>query len=101
MEGTGLDYKTLNQIYNDLKIQLFYLKEHNLSQTITKEGIYKIKGRYVVLDNTNIIDYSPENTEQKQLCKFIGELTDTSSVFSTSSSNNIIENTKINKECNV
>jgi len=55
----------------------------------------------VVLDNTNIIDYSPENTEQKQLCKFIRELTNTSSIFSTSSSNNIIENTKINKECNV
>jgi hypothetical protein len=66
-ENTNITYAMLFDLLSDLDIQLSYMNNLNIGVSVVNlENIYRINGRYVLLDSENIIAIDYENNKNEE-----------------------------------
>jgi hypothetical protein len=69
-ENTNITYAMLFDLLSDLDIQLSYMNNLNIGVSVVNlENIYRINGRYVLLDSENIIAIDYENNKNEESMK--------------------------------
>jgi hypothetical protein len=65
-ENTNITYAMLFDLLSDLDMQLSYMNNLNIGVSVVNlENIYRINGRYVLLDSENIIAIDYENNKNE------------------------------------